>query len=306
MAPTTRAAPSAVPRPFLKWAGGKTRLLPQLAALYPPGDLWRYVEPFVGSAAVFFHVRSCLEPRRILLADDNPELIGVYAAVRDDVASVIRLLEGHRRKHSSDHYYAVRGQVPSKLEAAARAARMIYLNRTCFNGLYRLNSRGAFNVPMGRYEHPTILDAENLRAVSLALKGVALKRAHFRATLRYARAGDFIYFDPPYQPLSKTSSFTSYTAGAFGEEDQEELAAVYAELAGRGCFLMLSNSESPLVRRLYRAFDIRRVTAARAINSRADRRGAIDEVVVINYEPSPRPFARVRERARGPAPLPFP
>ncbi len=209
--------------------------------------------------------------------------------MRDDVEALIDRLSAHQRRHSEKHYYAVRDVEPSRHETLPAAARLIYLNRTCFNGLYRVNRHGKFNVPMGDYDKPKILDAENLRAVSAALKGVKLKVAHFREVLSFARKGDFLYFDPPYQPISATSSFTSYAArdgrAGFDEDDQRELAEVYTKLARRGCRVMLSNSDTPFIRRLYRRFRICGVEARRAINSKAERRGAIQEVVVLNYEP---------------------
>ncbi len=276
-----------VPRPFLKWAGGKTQLLSQFQALYPhPRSIRRYIEPFVGSGAVFFKIRRLTDPREVLLADNNEELITVYVAVRDHVEEVIEALRRHKALHSKEHYYKVRAQNPGRMSPTARAGRLIYLNKTCFNGLYRVNSKGGFNVPMGRYQDPPILDAENLRAAGRALKRVGLKTAHFRETLDAARKGDFIYFDPPYHPLSKTSFFTSYTQGAFTSSDQEDLAEVYSILAGRGCRVMLSNSDCPFIRSLYEGFDIRSVSARRNINSKAEKRGRIGEVVVLNYEPA--------------------
>ncbi len=275
------------PRPFLKWAGGKTQLLSQFQALYPqPRSIRRYIEPFVGSGAVFFRIRSLTGPREVLLADSNEELINVYVAVRDHVEEVIEALRRHKALHSKEHYYKVRAQNPGRMSSTARAGRLIYLNKTCFNGLYRVNSKGGFNVPMGRYQDPPILDAENLRAAGRALKRVRLKTAHFRETLDAARKGDFIYFDPPYHPLSKTSFFTSYTQGAFTSSDQEDLAEVYSILAGRGCRVMLSNSDCPFIRSLYGGFDIRSVSARRNINSKAEKRGRIGEVIVLNYEPA--------------------
>lgn len=281
---------SDLPRPFLKWAGGKTQLLGQFQALYPPPAAGlRYLEPFVGSAAVFFHVRRILAPQAAILSDGNPALVEVYTAVRDDVEGVIRRLAGHARRHGEVHYYRVRAQASARLGPAARAARLIYLNRTCFNGLYRVNSRGRFNVPMGRYRRPRILDEANLRAVSGALRGVEIRAAHFRETVETARRGDFVYFDPPYHPLSSTASFTSYTAASFTGADQEELAAVFAALDRKGCRAMLSNSDTDLIRRLYRSYRLVPVRARRSINSRADRRGPIGELVVLNYEPGVRP-----------------
>ena len=276
-----------LPRPFLKWAGGKTQLLPQLEALFPPpGEVKRYLEPFVGSGAVFFHLHNLQRPREIVLADSNAELIETYRAIQDDVEAVIRRLRRHRQAHAKEHYYRVRALDTARLSASARAARTIYLNKTCFNGLYRVNSRGGFNVPLGRYKSPPILDASNLRAAASALRDVELKVAHFRETPAYARAGDFIYFDPPYQPLSPTASFTAYTRGSFGARDQEELAEVFRSLAAMHCRVMLSNSDTELIHRLYRDFEIRKVDARRSINSNASRRGAILEVVVCSFAPA--------------------
>jgi len=277
---------SDLPRPFLKWAGGKTQLLPQFEALYPEAArVRRYLEPFLGSAAVFFQVRHLLRPRKAVLADGNDELINVYEAIQGNVSRVIRTLSKHKRLHSKEHYYLTRSRQPRDLSPAERAARFIYLNKTCFNGLYRVNAGGGFNVPMGRYKDPPILDADNLRSVALSLQGVDLRVAHFRETLDYARKGDFIYFDPPYHPVSRTASFTSYTRDSFGESDQEELAEIFAELSRRGCLGMLSNSDSPFIRGLYAGFAIRTVRARRSINSKADRRGPVSEVAVLNYEP---------------------
>jgi len=225
----------------------------------------------------------------VILADGNEDLINVYRCVREDVQGLITLLAAHQRRHSEKHYYEVRDQDPSLLEPGPAAARLVYLNKTCFNGLYRVNRHGRFNVPMGAYDNPKILDKQNLKAAAAALKGVKLNVAHFRKTLDIARKGDFVYFDPPYQPISETSSFTSYAArdgrAGFDEDDQRELAEVYTKLARRGCRVMLSNSDTPFIRRLYRRFRICGVAARRAINSKAERRGTIQEVVVLNYEP---------------------
>ena len=294
---------SDLPRPFLKWAGGKTQLLPSFEALYPPaGRARRYIEPFVGSAAVFFQVRRLLRPEEIILADGNEELIDVYREIQGNVGKVIRILAEHRRLHSREHYYRTRSLRPRDLSPARRAARFIYLNKTCFNGLYRVNSSGGFNVPMGSYKDPPILDAENLRNAARALRGVELRVARFHETLDYAREGDFIYFDPPYHPISGTSRFTSYTRDSFGPSDQEELAKVFAALDRRGCRVMLSNSDCAFIRGLYRGFAIHAVPARRSINSKGDRRGPVSEVVVLNYEaPSP---AHAERRPLQPDPLP--
>ena len=228
-----------------------------------------------------------LAPKTAILADSNEELVNVYSAVKDDVDALVRHLKQHARSHGRDHYYTMRDKDLSRLSETGRAARFIYLNKTCFNGLYRVNRRGRFNVPMGRYQDPPILDEPNLRAASAALQRVTVKRCDFEETLSYAKPDDFIYLDPPYHPISDTAYFTAYTKGAFGASDQEKLAHVFRELHRRGCRLMLSNSETALTLSLYRDADFRieRVSARRNINSRADRRGRIPEIVVINYEP---------------------
>ncbi|GAB4574318.1 MAG: DNA adenine methylase [Anaerolineae bacterium] len=277
--------------PFLKWAGGKTQLLAQYDPLFPTGPVERYFEPFVGSGAVFFALRRRDFARSYHLFDSNPELINVYQVVRDQVEELITLLAEHRARHAADsraHYYAVRelDRDPDWRRTAApvvRAARMIYLNKTCYNGLWRVNSKGQFNVPLGRYKNPPILDEDKLRAASAALQGVALAVADFRSIVDCAAAGDFVYFDPPYVPLSATANFTSYAKDDFGEQDQRDLAEVFRALDRRGCRVMLSNADAPLVHTLYADFNLRLVTARRAINSHTARRGPIAEVVVTNY-----------------------
>ncbi|HZI95156.1 MAG TPA: DNA adenine methylase [Patescibacteria group bacterium] len=285
------AEPLALPRPFLKWAGGKTQLLDQFAGLYPEaGSFKRYIEPFVGSGAVFFQIKALLNPPSSILMDGNEELINVYRAVKDDVEGLIGKLRKHKAAHCRSHYYEVRAQRGARLTETARAARLIYLNKTCYNGLYRVNSRGEFNVPIGAYTDPAILNEENLRLASAALRRVRLEVADFTRVLSIARGGDFIYFDPPYHPVSETAYFTSYTEKSFKTEDQRRLADLYRALDEKGCLLMLSNSETPLVRDLYQdRYHVQIVSARRNINSRADKRGRIPELVVTNYTPAGRP-----------------
>lgn len=272
----------AAARPFLKWAGGKRRLLEQFRPHFP-ARFRGYIEPFLGSAAVFFHLASSRRPGRTILADSNEELILAYLAVRDRVEAVIDALAVQQRLHGKTHYYEVRSLRPEELAPAERAARLIYLNRTCFNGLYRVNSRGEFNVPIGSYVHPRILDSDNLRRVSRTLQRVELRHEPFFRLPDYCRRGEFIYFDPPYQPISPTSSFTAYTPGAFKRSDQERLAGTFAALDRIGCRLMLSNSDSPLIRKLYGSYRIHSVRARRVINSRGDRRGPVRELLIRNY-----------------------
>ncbi|MCZ6689916.1 MAG: DNA adenine methylase [Planctomycetota bacterium] len=270
--------------PFLKWAGGKGQLLSQFASLYPR-KIERYLEPFVGSAAVFFDLRERFAGLRATVSDNNKELIRCYEDVRDDVEGLIRRLRQHKARHGREHYYGVRGRSLGRLSPVARSARLIYLNKTCYNGLYRVNARGEFNVPIGSYKNPGIFKEDQFRAASAALQEVRLEVRDFSACLRDARAGAFVYFDPPYDPVSRTASFTGYTERGFGVTEQERLAGIFRELDAKGCLVMLSNSDTPLIRKLYRGFRLKSVTARRAINSNGRRRGAIGELVVMNYAP---------------------
>lgn len=274
--------PSVAPAPIVKWVGGKTGLLGQLVPLLPQGvELMRHVEPFVGGGALFFR----LQPKRALLCDVNSALISVYETIRDQVEAVIRHLGKLAQHHSSDAYYAVRSRYNSsdRCSRAQRAAMFIYLNKTCFNGLHRVNHKGQFNVPAGRYKNPRILNAEALRAASRQLDCAQLRSDSFEHLLASAKPGDFVYFDPPYEPLSQTANFTSYAQGGFSREDQIRLRDVFVELDRRRCKLMLSNSDTPLIRSLYQNFRINQVAALRAINCDARNRGRVSELVVRNY-----------------------
>jgi DNA adenine methylase len=267
-------------RPFLKWAGGKGQLLGQLRPMLPTVKWRRYFEPFVGSAAMFFALR----PADATLSDVNRELVDCYVAVQKNVERLLEALEGH--EYDEELYYRVRQQDPAALDLPARAARTIYLNKTGYNGLYRVNRAGRFNVPFGRYTNPGFRSADsldNLRACSRALRGAKLAVRDFGQIVRHARAGDFVYFDPPYVPLSDTSDFTSYAAGGFGPAEQSRLAEVVAKLSEARVMVMLSNSDTPAVRSLYAKYRIDVVTASRSINSRASGRGRVREVVVRNY-----------------------
>jgi DNA adenine methylase len=289
-ATTFDASAPAEAKPFLKWAGGKQQLLAQFESLFPSANsdraFGRYFEPFVGGGAVFFYLWSRNRlPRYVFLFDNNEELINTYLVIRENVEELVRLLATHQRRHSREYYYKIRKQDRQDvaLSDIERAARTIYLNRTCYNGLYRVNRKGQFNVPIGSYENPKVLYEETLRSASLALQSVSIAATDFETVLDYAQAGDFFYFDPPYDPVSKTASFTGYTAGDFGDEDQRRLARVFRRLSERGCLCMLSNSYTPFILELYRDFRIETVQAIRAINSDANRRGNIKEVVVLNY-----------------------
>lgn len=299
-------------RPFLKWVGGKRQLLPALRRFYPAAPN-AYFEPFVGSGAVFFDLlgRGQLDGRPVTLSDDNPDLIGCYLRIGDAPDAVVtaldRLAEGHAES-GRDFYLHIRDTRFNPLRAAWRsdgsepaaytpelAAMLIYLNRTGYNGLFRVNARGEYNVPPGRYDRPRIVDRPLLSAVShaLAAPNVRVRRAPFDEVLNEAKAGDFAYFDPPYAPMSTTANFRGYTRHGFSHAEQERLQGVLIALATRGTQVVLSNSTAPEVTHLYegnaaaRAAGLRawRVPARRAVNSRADRRGAVDELVVSNIEP---------------------
>ncbi len=274
------------PKPFVKWVGGKRQLLRQFRdmGLYPPDDFDpvtnTYFEPFVGGGAVFFD----LLPKKAELSDLNNELVTTYNVIKNDVDELIKSLKKH--KYEKEYYLKVRAKNPKSLSDLNVASRFIYLNRTCFNGMYRVNSKGGFNVPFGKYTNPIICDEENLIKASKALQKVTIKNQDYKKVLEKAGKGDFVYFDPPYYPVSKTASFTSYTADTFLEKEQLELRDVFIELHKRDCFVMLSNSDTPLINELYsniKGVKVSKVAAGRAINSNAAKRGKISEVLVTNY-----------------------
>jgi DNA adenine methylase len=296
-------------RPILKWAGGKRQLLPALRRYYP-ARFDRYVEPFLGSGAVFLdcHNHGLLDGRPVRLSDINADVIGCYRMVRDAVDDVIdrlHALDAGHRENGSRHFYEVRDSQFNPLRSGltrasdgsmeytpALAAMLIYLNRTGYNGLFRVNSRGGFNVPAGRYSSVRICDPDNLRRLSRALAqpGLTLEVSLFEDALAGCAAGDFVYLDPPYAPMSRTAQFTSYTAGGFSGDQQARLQQVVIDLAGRGVKVLLSNSVAPEIHRLYATSEdvrsaglkARRVQARRAINSRASGRGAVQEYLITN------------------------
>lgn len=274
------------PKPFVKWVGGKRQLLSQFRKmkLYPPEQFniktGRYFEPFVGGGAVFFD----LLPEKGFLSDLNKELVITYNVIKNNVEDLIKSLKKH--KTDKDYFLNIRSQGVDTLTDINRASRFIYLNRTCFNGMYRVNSKGDFNVPYGKYINPLICDEINLRKVSKALKGIDIKHQDYKEVLKKAKAGDFVYFDPPYHPVSKTASFTSYTAESFLEKEQLELRDTVLELDKRGCFVMLSNSDADFINDIYSGYKnikINKVTAGRAINSDGTKRGKVVEVLITNY-----------------------
>ncbi len=299
-------------RPFLKWAGGKRQLLPQIDQFLPQalkeGSITRYVEPFVGSGAVFFHIAQAYSPTRLYISDFNRELILAYRTIRgrvEDVISTLRELEYDyhplTEKARKIFYYDQRtsfnaaplaqlseSSLPE--ENVERTAQLIFLNRTCYNGLFRVNSKGEFNVPFGRYKNPTICDASNLRAVATVLQRTEVRFGHYHSCAKVVDEKSLVYFDPPYRPISKTANFTAYSKQVFDDKAQIELAQFYRKLDRRGAYLMLSNSdpknvdpEDDFFENAYHGFRIERVCASRRINSQAQKRGPINELLIINY-----------------------
>lgn len=271
-----------LPRPFLKWAGGKTQMLNELLGRVPAA-FNIYYEPFVGGGALFFGLGRRNRLEKACLSEINAELVDTYLAIRDQVEAVIALLAEY--PHDKAFYYDLHAQDPLQMELPCRAERMIYLNKTGYNGLYRVNRKGRFNVPFGRYKSPRYCDAENLRAASQALQNVDIRCESFERVLDRAQAGDLVYFDPPYAPRSKTANFTTYHADGFGDEDQARLRDVCVELTRREVQVMVSNSSTALIRTLYDhpKFEIDKVLANRAINSNARRRSKLPELIITNY-----------------------
>lgn len=297
--------------PFLKWAGGKGQLLGAIDARLPAalrkGTVRRYVEPFMGGASVFFHVIQNHPAREHVLMDANEDLVLVYRVVRDYAEPLVERLEGLDREYKThgdaarrDLYYTIRSRF-NEMRAAVdynvfhtewveRAALAVFLNRTCFNGLFRMNAGGGFNTPFGKYKNPRICDGENLRRASALLKRADLYCADFSEASGLVERDDFAYFDPPYRPISASASFTAYSRHAFGDPEQERLARLFRMLDGRGAKLLLSNSDprntnpnDGFFDDLYAGYVVERVPASRSINSRADGRGPVNELLIRNY-----------------------
>lgn len=269
-----------VPKPFLKWAGGKRQLISQMDQYFPK-KFNKYIEPFVGGGAIFFYLLS----EKAILIDINQDLINTYKVMKNNVAELIESLKKH--KNEKDYFYKIRDVDRDPVEFnnwpdTEKASRTIFMNRCCFNGLYRVNSKGQFNVPFGKYKNPKFCDKENLVAIHKALKNVKLINDTFEKCLDFAKKDDFIYFDPPYVPISDSANFTSYTKDNFDKDDQIKLYNTFKALDKRGCKVMLSNSYSDFILDLYKNYHINFLKAKRAINSDASKRGAIKEVLIMN------------------------
>ena len=269
--------------PILKWVGGKRQLLSEIIPLIDE-SCDNYVEPFIGGGAVLFR----LQPKKAIINDYNTELINVYRTVRDDLDALVALLKEHEKYNSSDYYYEVRAldRTPDfdKMSNSEKAARIIYLNKTCYNGLYRVNSLGQFNSPYGKYKNPNIVNEVVLRAISKYLNGneISIRSGDYKDVLNDIEKNSFVYLDPPYMPISSSSSFTGYTEGGFGYDKQVELKEECDKLNSKGVHFLQSNSDCEEIRELYKAYRIKVVKANRAINSDAKKRGQINEVLIYN------------------------
>jgi len=272
--------------PFLKWAGGKSAIAEHISSLLPADVRTRvYREPFLGGGAMFFY----LQPQKAILSDTVKSLIETYKTVQKQVELLIHRLEKLRLDHSDDHFYRIRKSFNENRSAESidRAAWLIYLNKTCYNGLFRTNKSGEFNVPVGRFANPRVVDPDKIRVASGLLSRAKLKHATFDDLVRDAEPDDMIYLDPPYDPISKTSSFAGYAEGGFGREDQVRLAETFRLLDNRRCLLALSNSDTEFVRDLYAGFDIHPIIAPRAISSKSATRGEVSELLIRNKDRYP-------------------
>ncbi|HEP1812312.1 TPA: DNA adenine methylase [Streptococcus suis] len=272
-------------QPFTKWTGGKRQLLPVIKSLMPD-NYNSYFEPFIGGGAVFFE----LIPKKAIINDFNSELINCYRQIKDNPQKLIELLTKHQENNSKEYYLELRAvdrdNRINKMTDVERAARIMYMLRVNFNGLYRVNSKNQFNVPYGRYKNPKIVDSELILSISQYLNknNIEILTGDFEKAVEDVGAGDFVYFDPPYIPLSETSAFTSYTREGFSYEEQVRLRDVFRKLDKKGAYVMLSNSSSPLVEELYKGFNIHKVEAIRTNGAKASSRGKISEFIVTNYD----------------------
>jgi len=266
---------------FLKWAGSKSKLLPQLIDLLPK-KIDNYFEPFLGSGAMLFYMLHNRNIKKAYASDINPELINTFLIVKNKPLKLIESLKEHQKNHSKEYYYKVRNNIPNN--NLDKASRFIYLNKTCFNGLYRVNSKGLFNVPIGSYKNPAILQKERILKASKLLKIVEFKVSDYKETLKKVKKNDFVYLDPPYHPLEDKNSFTKYSKNDFSEKDQESLKKYCDQLDKKGINFLQSNSYTSFIKKLYEDYKKRVVLANRMINCKASGRGKIREFAIYNYE----------------------
>lgn len=271
--------------PILKWVGGKKQLLSEITPLIPK-KITTYVEPFIGGGAVLFN----LQPKKAIINDLNEELINTYKVVKESPKELLELLKIHDKNNCEDYFYEIRALDRTNnfenMTNIEKAAKVIYLNKTCFNGLYRVNKAGLFNSPYGKYKNPNIINESTILAMSDYFNNNNIKiiQGDYKNALKDLKKNTFVYFDPPYMPISTSSSFTNYTKTSFNEKEQIELKKECDKLDNKGIKFMLSNSDHPLIRELYKDFDIRIVKAKRSINSKGDSRGKINEILVKNYD----------------------
>ncbi len=284
----SNAAPA---HPFIKWVGGKTQLLPTLLQLFPQKGIKRYFEPFMGGAAVYWALAKTKPFEQAQLSDANPVLVETYTAVRDHVEQLIIELGKPQYVNTEEAFLAVRALNPAVLSLVEQGARMIYLNKTAFNGLWRVNRKGGYNVPFAHYKTCTILDEGNLRACSAALAGTEIVQRDFAQAVQAAGPGDVVYLDPPYVPASLTASFTSYSQDGFGQRDHERVALTFASLVERGATVVLSNSDTPLVRDLYAGWESRAVNVRRSVGASAATRKSVGELIVLGRKGAAAPLA---------------
>lgn len=286
MAQEYQQVTSNFPKPFLKWAGGKRQLIPILQK-HLPDEFDVYFEPFLGGGALLFHILNQNPNQKCIISDLNSDLVLAYVTIRDKVDKIISELQIHEKnysKNSKSYYYSIRDENPKT--AVEKTARLVFLNRTCFNGLYRVNSQGKFNVPLGKYANPSIVNEENLRSVSAVLnsKNIEIKCQDFTSILHRSKENDFVYFDPPYQPVSKTANFTSYTNKDFGINDLKRLSILCGDLNEKGTKVLLSNSNTVEVKKLFKKFwKVITIDANRAINSNSSKRTGHTELLIKNF-----------------------
>ena len=272
-------------KPILKWAGGKRQILPYLLQ-YIPKDFNNYYEPFAGGLALLIELYNQGRIKKAIISDINKDLINLYEIIKEKPYELISAIKEIRFKNNKDDYYQAR-KLFNSLEPhknVSRAVLLLYLNRHGYNGLYRVNSKGEFNVPFGRYNNPSLPDKEDIIKFHEMLKSCEILNLDFEDAVRSAQRSDFVYFDPPYMPLNETSYFTDYTSGGFSEQDQKRLASVFKTLSNKGVFVMQSNSNNEFIRQLYAEYNIVEIEARRNINSNASKRGSVKELIILNYQ----------------------